>query len=85
MQCKFDRSPDAPSERSSTTRIKSYSDLARAGVCDTIDGVSDRSESNAHICPNKEPEMLILALTWAEIGFAALLAYALLSIIIVKK
>lgn len=85
MQSKFDGSPDAPRERSSKARIKSYSHLARAGVRDTIDGVSDRAESNAQICPEKEPEMLILALTWAEIGFAALLAYALLSIIIVKK
>ena len=29
--------------------------------------------------------MLILAFTWPEIGFAALVAYALLSIIVVKK
>ena len=59
--------------------------LAGAGAGDTIGVESVRSESNARICRKKELEMLMLALSWIEIGFVAIFAYALLSIIIVKK
>lgn len=59
--------------------------LASAEVSDTIEAESVRSGSNGRIYRKRELEMLMLALSWTEIGFAAIFAYALLSIIVVKK
>ncbi len=76
---------DARCEQPSSRRIKDYP-LLHVPACAILLTGSQIDRDRVHTSfGRRQPQMLMLAFSWVEIGLATLIAYALLSVIVIKK